>query len=48
MLDKEENKEYLPIEGLPAFRKATVELLLGPDHPAIKEARYPCCSKTVK
>jgi aspartate aminotransferase len=31
------NKEYLPIEGLDAFRKATVDLLLGADHPAIKE-----------
>jgi aspartate/tyrosine/aromatic aminotransferase len=31
------NKEYLPIEGLDGFRKATVQLLLGADHPAIKE-----------
>ena len=29
MLEKGENKEYLPIEGLPAFRKATLSLLLG-------------------
>ena len=29
--------QYLPIEGLAAFRKATVELLLGADHPAITE-----------
>lgn len=31
------NKEYLPIEGLDTFRKATVQLLLGADHPSIKE-----------
>lgn len=30
------NKEYLPIEGLDGFRKATVQLLLGADHPAVK------------
>eukprot|EP00850_Spirogloea_muscicola_P011761 SM000074S21671 [mRNA] locus=s74:265135:268838:- [translate_table: standard] len=39
MLEKEENKEYLPIEGLPAFNKATVELLLGKDNPVISENR---------
>eukprot|EP00775_Hariotina_reticulata_P002563 gene2563-2865_t len=33
------NKEYLPIEGLDSFRSATVQLLLGLDHPAIKEGR---------
>jgi aspartate aminotransferase len=33
------NKEYLPIEGLDGFRKATVQLLLGADHPAIKDNR---------
>ena len=31
------SQEYLAIEGLEAFRKATVDLLLGADHPAIKE-----------
>ena len=31
------NKEYLPIQGLAAFNKATAELLLGPDSSAIKE-----------
>ena len=36
MLESEENKEYLPIQGLEAFNKATAELLLGKDHPAIK------------
>ena len=35
----EYNHEYLPIEGLDSFRKATVDLLLGDDHPAIKEGR---------
>ncbi|EIE18335.1 aspartate aminotransferase [Coccomyxa subellipsoidea C-169] len=39
MLESEENKEYLPIQGLEAFNKATAELLLGQDHPAIKEGR---------
>lgn len=33
------NKEYLPIEGLDSFRKATVQLLLGADHPAIKDSK---------
>lgn len=36
-MEKGENKEYLPMDGLPAFRKATLDLLLGADHPAIKE-----------
>lgn len=39
MLQANENKEYLPIEGLPAFREATVELLLGNDCNAVKEKR---------
>jgi aspartate aminotransferase len=33
------NKEYLPIEGLDAFRTATVQLLLGADSKAVKEGR---------
>jgi hypothetical protein len=33
------DKEYLPIEGFAPFRKATVDLLLGAGHPAIKEVR---------
>ena len=33
------NKEYLPIQGLAAFNKATADLLLGPDNAAIKEVR---------
>ncbi|WIA08502.1 hypothetical protein OEZ85_007936 [Tetradesmus obliquus] len=33
------NKEYLPIEGLDAFRQATVQLLLGSDSAAVKEGR---------
>lgn len=39
MLAANENKEYLPIEGLPNFRKATMELLLGSDSPAIRDGR---------
>ncbi|KAG0571050.1 hypothetical protein KC19_6G207800 [Ceratodon purpureus] len=39
MLESGENKEYLPIEGLAAFNKATAELLLGADNAAIKENR---------
>eukprot|EP00898_Chlorokybus_atmophyticus_P009165 jgi/Chlat1/924/Chrsp108S01361 len=39
MLNSDENKEYLPIEGLQAFNKATVELLLGAGHSAITEKR---------
>jgi len=39
MLQANENKEYLPIEGLPAFRTATVELLLGKDSKAVQENR---------
>lgn len=31
--------QYLPIEGLAAFNKATAELLLGADNAAIKENR---------
>ena len=31
--------QYLPIEGLAAFNKATAELLLGADNIAIKENR---------
>ncbi len=37
IFEAKENKEYLAIEGLESFRKATVDLLLGSDHPAIKE-----------
>ena len=37
MLEKNENKEYLPIEGLAAFREATLNLLLGDQNPAVKE-----------
>ena len=39
MIDSEENKEYLPIQGLEAFNKATAQLLLGEGHPAIQEVR---------
>ncbi|KAM0900738.1 hypothetical protein ACQ4PT_020441 [Festuca glaucescens] len=39
MLEKGEFKEYLPIEGLAAFNKATADLLLGPDNLVIKQGR---------
>eukprot|EP00798_Chlamydomonas_sp_ICE-L_P024820 gene24820-10470_t len=39
IVEAKENKEYLPIEGFAPFRKATVDLLLGNDHPAIAEGR---------
>lgn len=39
IVNSDENKEYLAIEGLDAFRKGTVALMLGADHPAIKEVR---------
>jgi len=39
MLEKGENKEYLPIDGLATFKKATAELLLGADSPVIAEGR---------
>ena len=44
MIEKEENKEYLPMQGLDSFRQATVDLLLGKDHPAIKEVRALGCT----
>ncbi|CAM8889750.1 unnamed protein product [Rhodiola kirilowii] len=39
MLERGENKEYLPIEGLAAFNKATAELLFGAGNPVIQEQR---------
>ena len=39
MLEKGENKEYLPIEGLASFRKATIDLMLGPNSKAAQEVR---------
>ncbi|ERN10346.1 hypothetical protein AMTRI_Chr12g237100 [Amborella trichopoda] len=39
MLERGDNKEYLPIEGLAAFNRATAELLLGADNPVIKQER---------
>ena len=35
MLDKGENKEYLPIQGLAAFNEATTNLLLGEGSPLL-------------
>lgn len=40
IVDANENKEYLPIDGLASFNKATINLLLGFDHPAVKEVLY--------
>jgi aspartate aminotransferase len=31
--------QYLPIEGLAAFNKATAELLFGADNPVLKQGR---------
>ncbi|KAI3822378.1 hypothetical protein L1987_09967 [Smallanthus sonchifolius] len=39
MLERGENKEYLPIEGLAAFNKATTELLFGADNPVLHQQR---------
>ncbi|OMO90729.1 Aspartate/other aminotransferase [Corchorus olitorius] len=39
LLEKGENREYLPIEGLAAFNKVTAELLLGADNPVIKQQK---------
>ncbi|GMH43336.1 hypothetical protein BSKO_11258 [Bryopsis sp. KO-2023] len=39
MLEKGENKEYLPIDGLGAFKACTANLLLGEGNPAIEEGR---------
>lgn len=39
MLERGENKEYLPIEGLAAFNKATAELLFGADSPLLKQQK---------
>jgi aromatic-amino-acid transaminase len=37
--DKEDSKSYLPIEGVPAYRKEVQELLLGRDSELIKSGR---------
>eukprot|EP00245_Coleochaete_scutata_P001621 TRINITY_DN11_c0_g2_i1.p1 TRINITY_DN11_c0_g2~~TRINITY_DN11_c0_g2_i1.p1 ORF type:complete len:416 (+),score=95.35 TRINITY_DN11_c0_g2_i1:154-1401(+) len=39
MLERGDNKEYLPIEGLAEFNKATSDLLLGFNHPATKQGK---------
>lgn len=39
MLERGENKEYLPIEGLAAFNKVTAELLFGADNTVIQQQR---------
>ncbi|KAG2653445.1 hypothetical protein PVAP13_1NG442619 [Panicum virgatum] len=40
MLEKGENNEYLPIEGLTTFNKATAELLLGAGNLVIKQGLF--------
>jgi aspartate aminotransferase len=42
MLERGDNKEYLPIEGLAEFRKATIDLMLGPSSKAAQEGRVAC------
>ena len=39
LADTTNNKEYLPIDGLPKFRELASKFLLGDDHPAIVEKR---------
>ncbi|KAG6409521.1 hypothetical protein SASPL_127561 [Salvia splendens] len=39
MLERGENKEYLPIEGLAAFNKATAELLFGAESTVLQQQR---------
>ena len=39
LADTTNNKEYLPIDGLPKFRELAAKFLLGDDHPAIVEKR---------
>ncbi|XP_051137676.1 aspartate aminotransferase, chloroplastic [Andrographis paniculata] len=39
MLERGENKEYLPIEGLAAFNKVTAELLFGAENAVIQQQR---------
>ncbi|KAK4415416.1 Aspartate aminotransferase, chloroplastic [Sesamum alatum] len=39
MLERGENKEYLPIEGLAAFNKVTAELLLGAQNDVIQQQK---------
>ncbi|KAL1552221.1 Aspartate aminotransferase, cytoplasmic [Salvia divinorum] len=39
MLERGENKEYLPIEGLAAFNKATAELLFGAESVVLQQQR---------
>lgn len=47
MIEAEENKEYLPIDGLADFKKATLQLLLGSGHPAIKEVGPSCVRASI-
>ena len=40
IFNKNENKEYLVIEGLDTFRKATVDLLLGSSSTLVAEVGW--------
>lgn len=44
MLEQNLNKEYLPMQGLDTFRKATVDLLLGAGNEAVTEASFLHCA----
>ncbi|KAG0468608.1 hypothetical protein HPP92_017936 [Vanilla planifolia] len=46
MLERGENKEYLPIEGLAAFNKVTAQLLFGADNPVIQQGSH--CAKSFR
>jgi len=37
--NSDQNKEYLPIDGLPEFKSAAQKLLFHPESPALKEGR---------
>ena len=43
MEDETLDKEYLPIDGLPAFKEASARLIFGADSPALAESRVATC-----
>lgn len=43
MVEAKVDKEYLPIDGSPVFREASLKLLFGKDSVAIKEKRIASC-----
>lgn len=42
LVDSEPTKSYLPIPGLPEYRRRVPRLVLGTDHPALGEHRVTC------